>query len=176
MFDVLIIGAGPAGKAAAVQAAAFKLSVLILAKDEPRHAEAPENVLLNLPEIAKSFQEIVQAGSVVFKPGTVVTSLEKNIVSFSAEDKSGQIYYARTAVIASGFDSQKNMAYADFESLTQKDFSGKIKVDANMATNIPGLFAAGDSTVGFKLGSGVAAAEGIKAVLAVKEYLTKVSN
>ena len=54
MFDVLIIGAGPAGKAAAVQAAAFKLSVVVLAKDEPRHAEAPENVLLNLPEIAKS--------------------------------------------------------------------------------------------------------------------------
>ncbi len=176
MYDVLIIGAGPAGKAAAIQAAAFKLSVMVAAKDEPAHEEMAENVLLNNAVINQKFKEAVSSGVVLYKSSLTITGLDKNIVSFSAEDKSGEIFYARAVIIAVGFDSQKNMAYADFESITHKDFAGRIKVDANMATNIPGLFAAGDVTASFGLGAMLSASEGVKASLAAKEFLTNVSR
>jgi thioredoxin reductase len=37
-----------------------------------------------------------------FREGVEVVTLEKNITSFQVTDKTGQVYYARSIIIASG--------------------------------------------------------------------------
>ena len=61
----------------------------------------------------------------------------------------------------------------DFDKLTEKNERGEIKVDQNLATNIPGLFAAGDINDAWGEQIVIAAGEGSKAALAVSDYLNK---
>ncbi len=55
--------------------------------------------------------------------------------------------------------------------LAERDEQGRIKVDCANRTNIPGLFAAGDSTTGYAEQVLIAVGEGAKAALSAYEYL-----
>ncbi len=146
MYDCIIIGTGKAGMAAAAGAARHKLKTLVISK-ERNSAE----------EMSDEFLE--------FKDNTEVSGVEKNIVSFSVEVKSGEVYYARSIIIASGKGG------SEFESIISEDLNGRIKVDANMATNVEGIFAIGGANNALDGDNLVKAGEGAKAALAVTEYL-----
>lgn len=60
-----------------------------------------------------------------------------------------------------------------FDTLTEKNQKGEIKVDQNLQTNIPGIFAAGDINDAWGEQIVIAAGEGSKAALAVADYLNK---
>ena len=61
----------------------------------------------------------------------------------------------------------------DFDDLTDKNNKGEIKVDQNLQTSIPGLFAAGDVNDAWGEQIIIAAGEGAKAAIAVSNYLNK---
>lgn len=62
---------------------------------------------------------------------------------------------------------------ADFAELIEKNDHNEIKVDGNLQTNIPGIFAAGDVNDAWGDQIIIAAGEGAKAAMAVSNYLTQ---
>ncbi len=159
MYDVIIIGAGPAGLSAAWHAKQKMLLTLILAKD----------VFLGHTVYGMDFSEIIPE---VEKCDVI--ALEKNIVSFSVEVKAGQQYFGRSVIIATGCTETEGNTV--FDRLTLKDAYNKIMVDANMQSNIPGLYAAGDVSVTLAKGIASAILEGGKAVLTLDKILKKTDN
>lgn len=60
-----------------------------------------------------------------------------------------------------------------FDDLTDKNNEGEIKTNADLATNVAGVFAAGDVNDAWGEQIVIAAGEGAKAALAVSDYLNK---
>jgi thioredoxin reductase len=91
-------------------------------------------------------------------------------VSFSVETKRGEIFYGRNIILAYGADNEQEL-----ENLTAKAADGKIKVDSRQATNVPGIWAAGQATVGGKRDVFISASEGARAVLSLISSFKKAS-
>lgn len=168
MYDLIIIGADPAGMAAGITAAEKKLKALVLSKDvfEPK-GESFALGIFKLAELRKKFDTIVVGNILEFYNKTEVLNLEKNIVSFSLETKRGEVYYAKAVIIATS-----NHA-VDFDTLTQKTSNGIIKVDAELKTSVPGIWAVGGAIVskGDMADPVIAIGEGVKAVLSIVQKL-----
>lgn len=62
---------------------------------------------------------------------------------------------------------------ARFDQLTEKNSRGEIKVDRNLETTVPGIFAAGDINDAWGEQIIIAAGEGAKAAMAASDYLSK---
>ncbi|MBL8031896.1 MAG: NAD(P)/FAD-dependent oxidoreductase [Candidatus Doudnabacteria bacterium] len=60
-----------------------------------------------------------------------------------------------------------------FDRLTDKNEKGEIKVDQNLQTSVPGIFAAGDINDAWGEQIIIAAGEGAKAAMAVSNYLNQ---
>jgi NADH-dependent peroxiredoxin subunit F len=111
MYDVIIIGAGPAGMTAGIYTARKKLKTLILTKEVGGQMVWSSDIenytgftLVNGAELTQKFKEHVQSihEDLELKEDAEVVSLEKNITSFVVTDKKGQQYYSRAVIIASG--------------------------------------------------------------------------
>lgn len=61
-----------------------------------------------------------------------------------------------------------------FDTLTEKNEKDEIKVDENLQSSIPGIFAAGDINNAWGEQIIIAAGEGAKAAIAVNDYLSKI--
>jgi thioredoxin reductase len=166
MYDVIVIGAGPAGMAAGIYAAANNLKTLVITKELSVHEEGSFDILGN-NFLSEQFQKNLKDNQKLLelKNKTEVINIEKNVVSFSVEIKSGEIIYCRSLVLASGKSD------LIFDLLTYKAGTGRIKVDARMKTNVPGIFAIGDVNDSGSKNLLAAAGEGAKAALAAGEYL-----
>lgn len=159
MFDLIIIGSGSAGSGAAFFADKHKLKTLVIAK---------EVFVFNdddfyLQEIAKPIKEGSEFVEVL--KGQEVVNLEKNVISFTVQVKSGKDYYAKAVIIAVG-DAETN-----FELLTYKNSNGKIKVNQSMETNVPGIFAAGRVIAFSADDSFISVGQGAQAVVSAKKFL-----
>lgn len=167
MYDIIIIGSGPAGMAAAVYTAKNKLKTLVLGKEHHVYELEGDLALLKFADLKKTFESELKANTenLEFQNNLEITALEKNVVSFSVEIKSGALFYSKAVIIATGRTG------ANFDLLTNKDSAEKIKVDANMKTNIPGIFAAGDATMAAGYDFFVSAGQGAKAALSAVEFL-----
>ena len=159
MYDVIIIGGGPAGLSAGMYAASQKLKTLVITKTMA-DCEPAGDFQADL-RVNKKFLEL--------HADKEVTVLEKNITSFSVETRQGQQFYAQAVVIASGCEQGRGNTV--FERLTLKDASDKIFVDANLQTNVPGIFAAGDVAVTLAKGIPSAIIEGVKVALTLDKIL-----
>ncbi len=111
MYDVIIIGAGPAGMTAAIYTARKKLNTLLLSKDVGGQMVWSADVenytgfsVISGAELTLKFQEHLKSISedLELKLGVEVKSIEQNIKSFVVEDTTGQTYFARSVIIASG--------------------------------------------------------------------------
>jgi thioredoxin reductase len=164
MYDVIIIGSGPAGITAALYAIKNKLNALVLSKSFGSYLQS-ETDIFKVVEIHKFFELGIKEGKIDFQNNQEVINLEKNIVSFSVECKGGKTFYSKTIIIAIGEGE------TEFDLLTHKDAQGKIKVDSVMSTNISGIFAAGEvlsmSGKDFLINS----AQGAQAVLSAVKFL-----
>ena len=173
MYDVIVIGGGPAGIAGAIYSARNKLHTLLLSKEVPLFQSAVSNGgFFGMYEINQEFQTELKlnTGLLELAKNEEVVSLEKNIVSFSVEAKSGRIYYSRAVIITSGQNQDSGAGNTEFDLLTHKDINGKIKVDERMRTNITGIFAAGGVTTTLSYDIFISAAEGAKAAISAFEF------
>lgn len=108
MYDLIIIGAGPAGITAAVYAARKKMQVLIITKDiggQGAYSGDIENYtgyqFITGPELVAKFEEHLRSYSLELKENEVVTEIKKSGNIISVKSNKG-LYETKTVIIASG--------------------------------------------------------------------------
>ena len=131
MYDLIIIGAGPAGLTAAIYAARKKLNTLVLAKDVGGQAALSWEVenylgynLISGAELVMKFREHVEKFGVDFKEGKEATSLKPvnspAKTDYSFEVSAGdEMFQAKTVIVASGKTPRR------LNVPGEKEFAGK---------------------------------------------------
>lgn len=109
MYDLMIIGAGPAGMTAAVYAARKKLNTVLLSKDvggQVNWTLGVENYmgyqLVEGAELMKKFEEQVKQFPIEVKTGQTVKSLTRISGGFEVTAVDGKEYQAKAVIVASG--------------------------------------------------------------------------
>jgi NADH-dependent peroxiredoxin subunit F len=113
MYDLIIIGAGPAGITAAIYAARKRINFLIISKDVGGQAALSGDVenytgyqFVTGPELALKFEEHLRKFDIALKENETVVSLEKKDgIIYCVTDKS--TYEAKAVIIASGKKSKE---------------------------------------------------------------------
>ncbi len=108
MYDLIIIGAGPAGITAAVYAARKKMKTLVITKNIGGYASlssAVENYIgyqfISGLELVKKFEEHLKSFDVEIKENTEVLCVRKLNNHFKVETDKGE-YECLTAIVATG--------------------------------------------------------------------------
>jgi NADH-dependent peroxiredoxin subunit F len=113
MYDLIIIGAGPAGITAGVYAARKRMSVLVVSKDIGGQAAISGDVenytgnqFITGPELAQKFEEHMRSFDIVLKEGETAEEIRKtgDRVLIRTDKAS---YESRTVIIASGKRSRQ---------------------------------------------------------------------
>ena len=109
MYELMIIGGGPAGMTAAVYAARKKLNALLLSKDvggQVNWTLGIENYmgyqLIEGPELIKKFEEQLKQFPIDMKIGEDVSSLSRIKGGFKAKTDGGKTYQAKAAIVVTG--------------------------------------------------------------------------
>ncbi len=109
MYDLMIIGSGPAGMTAAVYAARKRLNTLLLSKDvggQVNWTLGIENYMgyqfIEGPELIHKFEEQVKQFPLDVKIGEGVSSLSRINGGFEARTDSGETHRAKAAIVATG--------------------------------------------------------------------------
>jgi NADH-dependent peroxiredoxin subunit F len=109
MYELIIIGGGPAGMAAAVYAARKLLNTLIVSNDiggQVMWTNGIENYLgyqfIEGDKLIEKFQEQVNQFPVVQKIGQKVTQIQKIDGGFEVISESGERYQGKAVILASG--------------------------------------------------------------------------
>ncbi|MFC1969877.1 NAD(P)/FAD-dependent oxidoreductase [Chloroflexota bacterium] len=109
MYELIIIGAGPAGMTATVYAARKKLNTVLISYDIGGQAlwtSAIENYMgyqfIEGPELMQKFEEQVKQFPVDIKTGERVSGLSKTNGGFEVRTGKGESYQAKAAIIATG--------------------------------------------------------------------------
>ena len=117
MYDLIIIGGGPAGVAAAVYAARKQLKTLLLLKEFGGQSIVSPEIYnwIGTPKISgldlalnfKKHVEEYKGEYLEIKEGQLVTSLEKTNDTFTVKTEKGEIHEAKTILISSGSSRRK---------------------------------------------------------------------
>ncbi|MFZ1075232.1 MAG: FAD-dependent oxidoreductase [Minisyncoccia bacterium] len=117
MYDLIIIGGGPAGVAAGVYAARKRLKTILITEEIGGQSSVSEGIenWIGSPKIsgidlAKSFKrhlEAVKSDAVELSLGERVVILQKSADGFIAKTKSGKEFSAKAVLIASGAGRRK---------------------------------------------------------------------
>jgi alkyl hydroperoxide reductase subunit F len=157
---VFVIGGGNSAMDAALFAAKYASSVSLVALK-------PE---LQGDDILK--KKVISHPSIAFYPSTKTVGFFGDVMlkEIEVEDKSGKHHRfpADGVFIEIGLEPA-----ADFISFIGKDHWGQIVVDKFNATNVEGIFAAGDVTDVTEKQIAVAVGEGAKAALSVIKFLQR---
>jgi len=109
MYELMIVGGGPAGLAASVYAARKKLEALLVSADiggQVNWTLGIENYLgyqfIEGPELIEKFQTQVSQFPIDQKIGYKISQLEKIEGGFEAMTEAGDRYQARTVILATG--------------------------------------------------------------------------
>lgn len=108
IYDIIIIGAGPAGITASVYAARKKMSLMVLSKDiggQTAWSGDIENYtgyqFITGPELTKRFKDHIDTYGIRVNEGEEILSLKKDTDIISIKTDKAE-YQARTVIIASG--------------------------------------------------------------------------
>lgn len=109
MYDLAILGAGPAGLTAAVYAARKKLNTVLIAKDiggQVLTTLGVENYMgyqyVEGPELIEKFEKQMSLFPIEQKIGEKVAGLSKQDKHFEIKVESGQTFTAKAVIIATG--------------------------------------------------------------------------
>jgi alkyl hydroperoxide reductase subunit F len=109
MYDLMIIGGGPAGMTAAVYTARKKLTALLVSKDvggQVNWTLGIENYMgyqiIEGPQLIKKFEEQVKQFPIDIKIGESVSSLSRISGGFEAKTEGSETYQAKAAIIVTG--------------------------------------------------------------------------
>lgn len=127
IYDLIIIGAGPAGITAGIYAARKKLNTLLLTKDfigQVGKAFLIENYLgfeqIRGVALAEKFKNHLNKFEIEIKQGEgVIQILQKSDKSFEVKASKGKSFFSKTVVIATGRDPRP------LEVLGEKEFLGR---------------------------------------------------
>jgi len=113
MYDLIIIGAGPAGITAAVYAARKKMDLLVVSKDIGGQAAWSGDIdnyigyqFITGPELAAKFEEHLRKYAITLKENEEVIELKKTGDIVSVKTNKGA-YESKTVIIASGKKSRE---------------------------------------------------------------------
>ena len=113
-YDLIIIGAGPAGMGAGVYAVRYNLKTLIIGKElggMVTEAHMVENYLGFPPisglELAQKFKGMVEKLGVKMVTGTEVVSLERVKEGFEVETDKGGVFLGKALIMAVGTEKRK---------------------------------------------------------------------
>lgn len=113
MFDLIIIGAGPAGITAGVYAARKQMNFLVITEDIGGQTALSGDIenytgyqFISGPELAVKFEEHMKKYGIAVKENEGVTELRKKDNTVMVVTKKGD-YEARTVIIASGKRSKE---------------------------------------------------------------------
>jgi len=119
-YDLIIIGGGPAGAAAAVYAARKRLKTLLIVAEWGGQSNVSEQVYnwigttaLSGAELAENFKKHVEANtgeSLEVKEGEKVTAVSGKAGAFSVQTESREAFETKTILIASGSSRRKLVA------------------------------------------------------------------
>lgn len=126
VYDIIIIGAGPAGVSAGIYAARQKLSILMISKDTggqvARKAVDIENYpgfeKISGPDLAKVFEKQLKANGIVAVLDEVLKIKNKD-GKFIVSTESGKKHESLAVIVASGADPRP------LEAVGEKEFIGK---------------------------------------------------
>jgi NADH-dependent peroxiredoxin subunit F len=120
MYDLIIIGGGPAGTAAAVYAARKQLKTLIITSEFGGQSTVSETIYnwIGTPEISgaqlaenlKKHTEYYKGEFLDIVEGEKVSSVFKNGIELTIKTESGKEYKSRTLLVASGSGRRKLQA------------------------------------------------------------------
>ncbi|MBL8030940.1 MAG: FAD-dependent oxidoreductase, partial [Candidatus Doudnabacteria bacterium] len=111
MYDVIIIGGGPAGMTAAIYTARKKLKTLLLTKQlggQMVWSSDVENYtgfsMISGADLTLKFHEHLNqiTEDLEVKEGVIVQSVERNVTLLQVTDSAEQEYFTRSVIIASG--------------------------------------------------------------------------
>ena len=109
MYDVMIIGAGPAGMTAAVYAARKKLKTLMISTDVGGQTSWTNDIenymgyqLIEGPELIDKFESQVRQFPIDVKIEEEVRSISRIEGGFEIRTAKDETYQGKTAIIASG--------------------------------------------------------------------------
>ncbi len=109
MYDLMIIGGGPAGMTAAVYAARKKISTLLISQDlggQPNATAGIENYMgyqfIEGSELMQKFEEQVKQFPVDVKIGQGVSNLSQISRGFEVRTGGDETYQAKAAIITTG--------------------------------------------------------------------------
>ena len=109
MYELIIIGGGPAGITAGIYAARKKLNTLLLTKDfvgqvgKTSSVENwPGNESISGPELIESFRKHVQSFDIEVRDGEEVKEIRKEGETFNVTTIKNEILQARDVIITSG--------------------------------------------------------------------------
>lgn len=113
IYDLIIIGAGPAGITAAVYAARKKMKVLVISPDIGGQAAWSGDIenytgyqFISGPELASKFEEHMRKYDIEMKEGESATDIKKSGETVIIKTDKGT-YESKTAIIASGKRSRE---------------------------------------------------------------------
>lgn len=113
MYDLIIIGAGPAGITASVYAARKKMNLLVITKDIGGQAARSADIenytgyqFISGPELATKFQEHMKRYGIALKENEEVIEVDRINDSITVKTNEGADE-AKTAIIASGKKSRE---------------------------------------------------------------------
>src|SRR3989344_1059591 len=114
IYDLIIIGAGPAGVSAAIYASRQQLNILIISKDIGGQVAKKAVDIENYPGFSKiSGPDLVNLYSQQLKANNLkvmydeVIGIEKKDSKFLVKTESGKIYEAISVIVTSGAESKK---------------------------------------------------------------------
>ena len=126
IYDLIIIGGGPAGITAGIYAARKKLKTLLLTKDFLGQVGKTGQVdnYLGFPEISgiklmKKFEKHLKEFAIKIKKEDKVTKVEKSGKNFSVKTEKKEKFLGKTIVIATGADARP------LEIPGEKEFIGR---------------------------------------------------
>lgn len=126
MYDLIIIGGGPAGITAGIYAARKKLNTLILSKDfvgQVGRAALVENFPgfeeISGLQLIEKFKKHLKKFDIEIKDGEEITGIEKKSGDFVVNTDKNDRYLAKTVIIASGKSPQL------LKALDEDKFLGK---------------------------------------------------
>ncbi len=109
MYDLIIIGGGPAGITAGIYAARKKIKTLILSKDfigQTGKAGVVENwpgiKIITGPELMSQFISHLDEFEIDKKEGYLISSLEKKDNAFHLTTDKGEAFEAKSIIVATG--------------------------------------------------------------------------
>lgn len=153
MYDLIIIGAGPAGLTAAIYASCYKLNYIVIGQTVGGQLNlAPE--IFNYPGftsisgktlVTTLVNQVKNWGGEIITDS--VTNIVKNDALFNVTVKSQKVLSAKVILLVTGNEKRKPnqetrllISSLNLE-LNDKEF---VKVDENLQTSVAGIFAAGD--------------------------------